>query len=97
MKIIFLERGGQAIFRRISKKSKLNISLDLQPKVLNSLFLCYVQIESYRNILTIRCRPLAFTSYKTFLKIKKRSGTGLTACLSFDFFLKKNFCHITFY
>ena len=46
------------------------------------------QVEGYRNILKLRCRPLAFTSYKAFLKIKKRSGTSLLALFS-TWFLKK--------
>ena len=31
------------------------------------------QAEDYRNILKLSCRPLAFTTYKPFLKNKKRS------------------------
>ena len=31
-----------------------------------------------QNILKLRYRPLAFTSYKAFLKNKKRSGTNLS-------------------
>ena len=31
----------------------------------------------YQNILKLSCRPLAFNSYKAFLKYKKRSGTSL--------------------
>ena len=29
------------------------------------------QVENYQNILKLRCRPLAFTSYKAFLKKTK--------------------------
>ena len=29
------------------------------------------QVEDYRNILKLSCRPLAFTSYKAFAKSKK--------------------------
>ena len=36
--------------------------------VLYSLFLSYAQVEGYRNLLKQRCKPLAFTSYKTFSK-----------------------------
>ena len=32
------------------------------------------QVEGYRIILKLSFRPLAFTSYKAFLKNKKRSG-----------------------
>ena len=34
------------------------------------------QVECYQNLLKLCCRPLAFTSYETFFKNKKRSGTG---------------------
>ena len=49
------------------------------------------QVEDYRNILKLSCGSLAFTSYKTFLKNKKRSGTSLPASFSGLFFLKKIF------
>ena len=35
------------------------------------------QVEGYRNILKLSFRPLVFTSFKLFLKNKKRSGTSL--------------------
>ena len=47
------------------------------------------QDEGYQNILTLSCRPLAFTSYRAFLKNKKRSRTSLPASFS-AWFLKKN-------
>ena len=34
------------------------------------------QVEDYRKWLKLNCRPFAFTSYKAFLKNKKRSGTS---------------------
>ena len=37
------------------------------------------QVVGYRNILKLRCRSLAFTSYKAFLKNKKRYGSSLPA------------------
>ena len=37
------------------------------------------QVDDDRNILKLSSRPLAFTSYKVFLKNKKRSGTSLPA------------------
>ena len=37
------------------------------------------QDDDDRNILKLSSRPLAFTSYKVFLKNKKRSGTSLPA------------------
>ena len=44
------------------------------------------QVDDHRNILKQICRPLAFTSYKAFLKNKKRPGTGLSASFSAWFF-----------
>ena len=43
----------------------------------------------------LSCRPLAFTSYKAFLKIKKKSGTSLPISFS-EWFLKKKYfyCYI---
>ena len=40
------------------------------------------QVDGYRNILKLSCMPLAFTSCKTFLKMKNRSGTSLPALFS---------------
>ena len=63
----YIKCGGQTIPRHFSKKSKLSISLDL---VLYSFFIT-CQVEDYQNMLTLSCRPLAFTSYKGFLKKKE--------------------------
>ena len=62
--------GGETITRSISIKSKFSMSLD-QNVFIES------QVEGYRNILKLSCKPLAFTSYEAFLKNKKRSGTSL--------------------
>ena len=40
------------------------------------------QVEGCRNILKLSCSPFAFTSYKAFLKNKKRSETSLPAAFS---------------
>ena len=41
------------------------------------------QVEGYRNVLKLSCRPLAFVLYKAFLKKnKKRSGASLPASFS---------------
>ena len=40
------------------------------------------QAEGYLKMLKLSCRPLAFTSYKTFLKNKKSSGTSFPASFS---------------
>ena len=37
------------------------------------------QVEDYKNILKLRCWPLAFIFFKSFLKNEKRSGTKLAA------------------
>ena len=42
------------------------------------------QVEGYRNILKLSCRPLAFTLFETFLKYKKRSGTSHSARIIFE-------------
>ena len=73
--------------RSFYKKSKLDISLDRkekQSRVLYSLFLLYVQVKVYRNILKLRGWLLAFALCKTFSKDKKRSGTSVTFCITFE-------------
>ena len=90
---IFLEKsnakcGGETSYRPFPEKSKFSISVDQQSKVLYSLhvqhvqFLLYVQVEGYRNILKLRCRPIALASYKAFLKNKNRSATSLLLSFS---------------
>ena len=54
------------------------------------------QVGDYRKWLKLSCRPFAFTSYKIFLKNKKRSGTSIFASFSAWFF-KKNFSVVIFY
>ena len=51
MSSIFVEKsytkcGAETIFRPLSKKSKLSKSLDQQCKVLNSLFLLYLNLRA---------------------------------------------------
>ena len=72
MKNIFLEKS--------CKKCGRETSPDLFLKNWNLEYLwinisLYVQVEGYRNILKLRCTPIAFTSYKDFLENKNRSGT----------------------
>ena len=93
MRNIFLEksyrkRKGEPSLRAFYKKSKLSISLNQQPDILQSLFLLYVQVEVYQNILKLRCWPLVSTLYKAFLKNRNRSGTSLLT--SFSPWLLKN-------
>ena len=69
MRNIFLEKsyskyGGEKIPRSIGLS------------FIQLVFIVW-QVEGYRNILKLSCRPLAFTSNKAFLKNKKRSGTSL--------------------
>ena len=56
----------------------------------------YVQVKIYQNILKLRSWALAFTLYKTFLKIKNESRTSLRTSFS-AWFLKKNISHAIFY
>ena len=48
------------------------------------------QVEDYQNIFKLSSGSLAFTSYNSFSKNKRRSGTSLTALFSV-WFLKKIF------
>ena len=51
----FTEYGGQISPKTFLKKSKLSISFNQQSEVSCSLFLLYVQVENYKNILQLRC------------------------------------------
>ena len=42
--------------------------------ILSSFFILHAQVEDYQNILKLRCCPVAFTSYKGFLKKKTKKG-----------------------
>ena len=60
MKCIFLEKlsikcGREICPRPFSNKSNMSISLDQQPEISFSLFLLYVHVEDYQNILKLRC------------------------------------------
>ena len=99
---IFLEKsytkcGGETILRPFSKKWKLSISLDQYSKVLHILFLLFAKFRTIESDwLELTCRSLAFTSYKTFLKNRKWSGTSLPASFS-AWVLKKNITVVIFY
>ena len=69
----FTKCGEETSPRPYSEKSKLSISLDQYSKVLYNLFLLYAKLRAIK----ICCRALGFTSYKAFLKNKKRYGTNL--------------------
>ena len=60
--------SGESYLTHFSKKSKLSTSLNQQFKVLYNFFLFYVKVEGYRNLLKLRSRPLALTSYEVFSK-----------------------------
>ena len=92
---IFLEKSWTKCSRETTpgpffEKWNLSIFLGRQFEFLYSLFLLYVQVEDYQNILKLRYRPLAFTSNKACLKNRKRSGTSLSTSFSV-WFLKKKF------
>ena len=69
-----------------------NYSQTLFSKIKIEHFMHFVfivcEVEDNRKWSKLNCRPLAFTSYKAFLKNKKRSGTSLPASFS-AWFLKK--------
>ena len=77
---IFLEKSftkcdGETIPRPFFKISKLK-------KVYIQFVFIVCQVQRYRNILKLSSRPLAFTSYKAFLKNKRRPKTSLVASFS---------------
>ena len=49
------------------KKTKLDMYLEQQSKVPQSLFLLYVQVKTYSNMLKLRCQPLTFNLNKASL------------------------------
>ena len=65
--------GRESNPRPFSEKTKLSIYLDKKSQILYSLFLLFVQVDDYQNILKLRYWPLSFNSDKAFLKSK----TGL--------------------
>ena len=83
IKKLYTKCGGETIPRFFFKKIKIE----------NISFLC--QVEDYWNMLKLSCRPLAFTSYKAFLK-NKRSGTSFLASFS-AWFLKKSISLVIFH
>ena len=55
LEISYTKYGGEASPRPFNIKLKLSISLDQQSEILLTLFLLYVQIEVYQNIVKLRC------------------------------------------
>ena len=70
------------------KKLKLRISLHQQSEMFQRLFLLYILVKIYQNILKLRRWPFALTLYKAFYKTKK--GLELAYLLYFlhDFWRK---------
>ena len=82
---IFLEpdtKCGEIIPRYFSEKSKLSTSLGILSNVSYQFYIIVCQVEGYRKILKLSCRPLGSTSYRAFLKNKKMSGTSLSTSFS---------------
>ena len=75
------------------KNSILSISLYHQCELYKNCFYCMPQVEDYQNILKLRCWPLAFSSYKAFLKHEKKFGTSFSASFS-AWILRKDISHI---
>ena len=99
MRNIFPEKsytkyGRETIPRLFSKKSKLRISLD---QILKFYTSCLYFLTSWGlSWLELSSTLPAFTSCKTFLKNKKRSGTSLPVSF-LAWFLKKSISVVIFY
>ena len=87
LKKSYTKCGRETIPTTFPEKTKLSISLDQYSKVLYFV-LIVCQVEDYRKWLKLSCRPFALTSYKGFLKNKKRPGISLSVSF-FAWFLKK--------
>ena len=101
MRNIFVEKwytkcGREAIPWPFSKKWKLSISLDQYSKVFLYFVLVVCHVEDYWKWLKLSCISFAVTSYKAFLKNKKRSETSLPDLFS-AWFLKKNISAVILY
>ena len=53
-------------------RSKFSVSLNQKSKDQYTLFLLCVQVEDYKNILKLMWLPLAFISFRAFLRNKTR-------------------------
>ena len=76
---------GKVSPRAFHEISKLSISFDQYSERLYRLFLLYVQVEIYQNLLKQTSRALALTFCKTFLRDKKWFGTSLSASFMHNF------------
>ena len=52
--------GGETILRPLFRKSKLRRSLDQQSVVSYRLFLLYVKVEDYQNVLKLKVLTTCF-------------------------------------
>ena len=87
MRNIFLEKSFTQFSEKTSPKpffEKLNLSIsqNQQSKSFMQFVFIVCQVEGCRNILKLSCRPVSFTSYQAFLKIKR--GLELVSPASFS-------------
>ena len=93
LKKLYIKCGEGTSPKSFSEKSKLSTSFDLRickfvwKFVLFDFIVCSSQ---GCNISKLKCRPIAFTSYKACLKNKKRSGNSLPVSF-FAWILNKTF------
>ena len=100
MRNIFLENHTQDVVEKLSPDPLLKNEnwAYLLINYLKFYTVCFYHMPSwgYQNMLRLSSKPLAITSYKAFLKNKKRSGICLPASIS-AWFLKKNISIVIFY
>ena len=84
---LYTKCGGETIPRPFSKNRNWAY-LWINCVTLYAVFFIVCQVEGYKNILKLSSKQLAFTSYKDFLKNKRRSGTSFPASFP-AWFLKK--------
>ena len=76
---------SQTLFQKI-KIERISGSVAL--RFLLEFVFIECQVESYRSVLKLSCRPIAFISHKGFLENTKRCGTNLPASFSGWYFMK---------
>ena len=79
-----------------SKKKKIKIKHISESVYYSFIQLVFIvcQVDDYQNILKLSCRPLAFTTYKAFLK-KQNEVWNLSPCLIFCMIFEEYFiCYI---
>ena len=96
---LYTKCGGETIPVPFLKIKIEHISGSIVESFIQFVFIMcwfYIIVEDYWNTLKLRSRSLAFTSYKNFLKNKKRCGARPPASF-FAWFLKKCISLIIFY